>query len=348
MTADEPNATEADIVPSDAESGRLLAEQMFNAGYQPVVLFGNGASGKTTLLMSLLAAIRTSPQLQAGLKLGEPILDPSHRYGSYLWSEAQRFFGLRTQEFIEGIASESSKIPLPFFIPLIFAPTNKPELKIAFMESNGEWYRADRKADNFFTPLKEQVEDFIRSYPLGILFVHLVPYTQQELYSTNGNTSADAKELSEASLAVSGALQAYQKVRPDKTFDRHIMLVTKWDAHSPEGIDPTSALFDHPAEVYDFVSKKYSQAYSTFCNMGLDPNQIALNGYCAGQISGRNIRMAQPGSELAAAIQRFQVGLWKWLYRNSLDLNGQLVLDPFPVDRPGPFAWFSRLLDKVV
>ena len=132
------SSDEAEVISDDSESGRLLAEHMANAGYQPVVLFGNAASGKTSLLMSLLATIRTEAHLQSGLQLGEPIMDTSKIYGSYLWSEAQRFFGVRTQEFIEGRASASSKMELPFFIPLVFSPVGKLEIKIAFMESRSE------------------------------------------------------------------------------------------------------------------------------------------------------------------------------------------------------------------
>lgn len=340
-------ASEADALRDEPESGRLLAEHMAEAGYQPIILFGNAASGKTTLILSLLAAIRTEAQLEAALFLGDPILDTSRKYGAFLWEQASLFFGLKTQQFLEGTASPRTNIELPFFIPLIFRPTGKPEARIAFMESNGEWYRADRQQNRFFPPLRTQIEEFLRNYAGGILFIHLLPYTQRVLYSTGQGDVNDAAELAEASLAVSGALQAYDAVRPDKRHDRHLMLVTKWDAHSPEGLDPVEALHDDPDEVAAFVAQRYSQAFIIFRGLGLDPGQIGLNGYCAGQISANNVIRAGHDSDLREAILRYPIGLWRWLYRQTLEANGQIPADPFPVKRVGPFGWIGKLLNRI-
>ncbi|MEA3003557.1 MAG: hypothetical protein QOH81_2345 [Sphingomonadales bacterium] len=340
-------ASEADALRDEPESGRLLAEHMAEAGYQPIILFGNAASGKTTLILSLLATIRTEAQLEAALFLGDPVLDTSKKYGAFLWEQASLFFGLKTQQFLEGTASPRTNIELPFFIPLIFRPNGKPEVRIAFMESNGEWYRADRQTNRFFPPLRKQVEEFLRNYTGGILFIHLLPYTQRVLYSSAEGTGNDATDLTEASLAVSGALQAYDAVRPDKRNDRHLMLVTKWDAHSSAGLDSVEALHDHPDEVSDFVAQRYSQAFITFRGLGLEPSNIGLNGYCAGQISANNVIRAGHDSDMREAILRYPIGLWRWIYQKTLEIEGQTPLDPFPMRRTGPFSWIGNLLNRI-
>lgn len=340
-------ASEADALRDDPESGRLLAEHMEEARYQPVILFGNAASGKTSLILSLIAAIKTDARLDAGLFLGDPILDTSKKYGEYLWEQATQFFGLKTQQFIEGAAAPRTNIELPFFIPLIFRPSGKPEARVAFMESNGEWYRSDRQSNRFFPPLRRQIEDFLRHYSGGILFVHLLPYTQRHLYTNAPTGGNDASELQEASLAVSGALQAYENVRLDKSNDRHLVLVTKWDAHKLEDGDPLEALHDDPQEVRAFVGQRYSQALTTFRGLGLAPFQMAMNGYCAGQISANNVIRAGLDDERGAAIRRYPIGLWRWLYSGSLENAGLAALDPFPTPPKSPFAWLGRILSRI-
>jgi hypothetical protein len=339
--------SEADALRDEPESGRLLAEHMAAAEYQPVILFGNAASGKTSLILSLLAAIRTDARLDAGLFLGDPILDTSRKYGSYLWEQASQFFGLKTQQFIEGTAAPRTNIELPFFIPLVFRPSGKPEARLAFMESNGEWYRSQRQGNRFFPPLRQQVEDFLKHYGGGILFIHLLPYTQRHLYTTAQNAGDDASELQEASLAVSGALQAYRDVRPDKSNDHHLILITKWDAHSVDGLDSIDALHDDPRDVAAFVGLRYTQALTTFRGLGLAPVQMAINGYCSGQISANNVIRAGLDDERGEAIRRFPVGLWRWLYRHTLEANGLAPVDPFPAPKGGLLNWFSRLLSRM-
>ena len=341
-----PPASEADALRDDPESGQLLAVHMADAGYQPVILFGNAASGKTSLILSLLAAIRTNASLDAGLFLGDPIIDRSKLYGAYLAEQAAQFFGLKTQQFIEGTAAARTNIDLPFFIPLIFRPSGKHEARLALMESNGEWYRADRQANKFFPPLRQQIEDFLRHYPGGILFIHLLPYTQRHQYTAEVGGS-DAAELEEASLAVSGALQAYEAVRVDKSNDRHLLLVTKWDAHRPADLDPVDALYDDPADVAAFIAARYAQAWASFKGLNLRPDQMATNGYCSGQISANNVIKAGPNDDRGDAIRRYPVGLWRWLYRSTLELAGVGPIDPFPSVRRSPFGWMGRLLHRL-
>lgn len=341
------SASEADALRDEPESGRLLAEHMAEARYQPVILFGSAASGKTSLILSLLAAIRTEARLNAGLFLGDPILDTSKRYGAYLTEQASQFFGLKTQQFIEGAAAPRTNIELPFFIPLIFRPRDKPEARIAFMESNGEWYRADRQSNRFFPPLRKQTEEFLQHYAGGIIFIHLLPYTQQHLYTNNQNAGNDANELQEASLAVSGALQAYEAIRVDKGSDQHLLLVTKWDAHRADGLDSIDALHDDPEDVLAFVGARYSQALASFRGLGLRSDQMDLNGYCAGQISANNIIRAGLDSERGQAIRRYPVGLWQWLYRHTMLKTDQSPVNPFPEQRSGIGGWVSRILGRV-
>ena len=153
-------------------AGAQLAAQMEELGYHPVILFGSAASGKTSLLASLLATVRTEPTLLVTTVLGDPLLSLKSKYGRYLQSRSEAFYFKTVQDFIDGRAPAKTNIQLPFFVPVVFRPKNHSELRFAFMESNGEWYRPDRSSDAFFPVLRSEIENFIRHYQKGITFVH--------------------------------------------------------------------------------------------------------------------------------------------------------------------------------
>lgn len=343
-TLPEPPPQIREVADVDA-SGVQLAAGIDAAAYHPVVLFGNANSGKTSLLLSLFALLRTEPRLLTGLELGEPILPADSLYGRYLHEQAEGFFGRKTQDFIEGRASPKTAIDVPFFIPVIFRPEGKPEIRFAFMESNGEWYRADRSSERLFPTLRQQIEEFLAAYQGPITFIHLLPYTQQALYSSNVDSLTDASEMKEASLAIVGALLAYQKVRPNKQDDRHLMLVTKWDAHDRQEVDRVDILQTAGTQPEGFANERYEQAMAVFRGLGLSPVQQNINAYCSGLIAGQTVTMPKRGDDLREAVIDYPIQLWRWLYRSTMEQLGERAIDPFP-STPTPNI-FLRLLDRL-
>jgi hypothetical protein len=340
------DAAAQDAARDGPESGRELAEHMLEAGYQPVVIFGNAASGKTSLLLSLFATLRTEARLEAALFPGPVVMDTSRPYGRYIAEQASQFFGLKTQQFIEGVASPKTNIELPFFIPVCFRPAQGPEVRFAFMESNGEWYRPDRNTVGYYPPLRKQIAEFLAHFSAGVIFIHLIPYTQKRVHGADDGSTNDAKLLREAQDAIAGALQAYDRSPRDKSNDYHILLVSKWDAHKGEG-DYLDSLYDDPVELEDFVAGRYPDALNIYKRLGLNSAQIALNGYSAGQISDQDVVRLVTG-ERRDAYLRYPVGLWRWLYQNALAVAGEPITDPFPPEKSaGPLAEaLNRLLHR--
>jgi len=326
-------------------SGIQLAAGIDAAAYHPVVLFGNANSGKTSLLLSLFALLRTEPSLATGLELGEPIVPTDSLFGRYLYDSAEGFFGTKTQDFIEGRASPKTAIDLPFFVPVVFRPEGKPEIRFAFMESNGEWYRADRSTERLFPALRQQIEDFISCYQGPITFIHLLPYTQQNVYGGPGDQLTDNNEMKEAQLAIVGALLAYQKARVNKQDDRHLVLVTKWDAHDRQESDRADVLLHAGEQPEAFASERYDQAMAVFKGLGLSRVQQNINGYCAGIMSGQNVTLPKRGDELRDAVLNYPTQLWRWLYRSTLEQLGERAIDPFPA--APKTNWVARILDRL-
>lgn len=342
--ARQTNNTEAPPV-TTAEDGFHVAAGLAAAGYHPIVLFGSAGSGKTSLLLSLLALLRDEPELHCGLDLGEPILSVDTPYGRFLREQAEGFYGRKTQDFIEGRAAAKTAIEAPFFIPVVIRPENKPEIRLAFMESNGEWYRPDRESDRLFRPLRQQIEQFLSAYQEPITFIHLVPYTQQALYTVGGDQHTDEQEIREACLAVVGALKAYKEVRANKIGDRHLMLVSKWDAHNRDDWDRVGVLEDTTGELEAFLNGRYRQAFAEYRNLGLAPHQRQVEAYCAGQIRGQAVIKPRRGEELHDALIQYPKKLWRWLYRTTLEQLDEPAVDPFPAE-PQP-NWFVKLLNRI-
>jgi hypothetical protein len=331
------------------QAGLHLARDIEAGGYHPVVLFGSAASGKTSLLLSLFAALKVEPDLRTGLAVGDPIMDMSSEYGRYVHENAVQFLAQKTQDFIEGRAAPKTALLYPFFIPVILRPEGKPEQKIAFMESNGEWYRPDRNTSELFPRLKRQIEDFISNYQGGITFIHLLPYTQQGVRSPTVDKLLDSSEMLDASLAVVGALQSYDRIRVEKQYDSHLLLVTKWDAHSPPGATKLDVLGGRAGESEVFVREKYPQALTALQGLGLQASQINLNNYCAGLMNESGILTLKQDNELRPAVMGFPINLWGWLYRRALESSGQIPTSLFPLP-PKEFAlitYVRRLLNRL-
>lgn len=334
------------------EAGLQLATRMEECGYHPVILFGTAASGKTSLLLSLLSVIRMTPELHTGLFAGEPILDIHTDYGKYTHDNALQFFGQKTQDFIDGRAAPKTVLQYPFFVPVSFRPDNKPEAKFAFMESNGEWYRPDRSNGRLFPVLRRQIEDFIKNYQGAITFIHLVPYTQRAVYSSAVDRPGEASEIQDASIAISGALQAYDRIRANKQNDRHLMLVTKWDAHSPPNVSKFDVLTCSPEEVVRFANDNYAQALTTFRGIGLNNSQLYLNSYCSGLMNEMGVLVLRQNNELRVPVMSYPIRMWEWLYRGALDAAGQVHVEPFPA-QPKASPWqammdaLGRFLDRL-
>lgn len=329
---------------SQEADGQRLAAGLEEGDYHPVILFGNANSGKTSLLLSLISLLRTETDLQCGLRLGDPILTPSTPYGKFILQQAEGFWGKKTQDFINGTASPKTAIDAPFFVPLILSPEGKSELRFAFMESNGEWYRPDRDSERLFQPLRKQIETFIATFQGPITLIHLLPYTQRPVYSSDVDKMGDATELEDASIAIKGALDQYRRIRPNSQDDCHLMLVTKWDAHSPDGVSKLEVLEFPGNEPEEFATRRYEQAVASYLSLPLRPDQRQFSAYCSGMIAGNKLSMPKKGEPMRDAILGYPKNLWTWLYRTSLIQLGEFAANPFP-SPPKP-NWFARLLNR--
>lgn len=331
-----------------------LARAMEDEGYHPVILFGTNNSGKTSILMSLFATITNEPMLNTGLSLCDPILGSHARIAKELHREAEHSFQVKTQAFLAGEKIDKTSTKFPFFIPVDFRPPDgRPSVKFAFLESNGEWYRPENsdgrsmsQVDKLYPALRGEIESFIANYQGGITFIYAAPVTQTEVYAASENTH-DSKEVGYACLAIKGVMQSYDRIRANgRAQDKHLMLVTKWDAKSARDADRPAGIEEDRHEVEKFVNQRYGQALSAFQGLNIDPRNRNINAYCAGMINERGVIRLKSDDFARGVIASYPIRLWTYLYRNALIARGDEPMGPFH-EPPAPPIW-KRVLDKLL
>lgn len=349
--------TGSEPTPEDLDRlGVNLARALQDGGYHPVVLFGTNFSGKTSLLLSLFGALIAEPKLEAGLALCDPILGTGSGIGRILHEDAQHTFDVKTQAFLEGERILKTAVALPFFVPVEFRPLGKPAVKFAFLESNGEWYRPLRDRSTplndvkkLYPGLRKETEEFISTYQGPITFLYLIPYTQADVYSDKDNP-LDADEIRSASLAITGVIRSYDKIRAThRDEDFHLMLVTKWDAHSARDADRAQGIAEDRPALLEFCNQRYAQALSAFQGLDIDAEHRSLNSYCSGIMGAQGRLHLRPDEDVSSVVLAYPVKLWRRLYWNALTAEGSPLEDPFPSppDPPALVRAWTRLLDML-
>jgi hypothetical protein len=336
--------------------GQALAASMEANDYHPVIVFGTNNAGKTSMLMSLFAIMRTeSDRLQTGCKLGYPLLGLESTLGQRLHRDAKRLFEVGTQSFLKGEDIAATKTPYPFFVPVEFTPPNRPRVKFAFLESNGEWYRPKIEKgkridehDELYQPLRPQIEQVIERYQGGITFIYIAPYTQGRVYGAT-DEYADLANLDSASQALVGVLKAYDAKRQGggRALDKHLILVTKWDKRASGALRRAGEIEEDRADLQEFFARTYGEAHAEFVSVAVDNSQKALNAYCSGIITDSGPIRIDRDEETKAIVDDYAIRLWRVLYKNALQGAGQDPVEPFPLppQPPAVVLAFRKFLD---
>jgi hypothetical protein len=350
-----PNPSDRAIDPEQFERlmGKDLALIMQEQGYHPVMIFGTTNAGKTCLLLSLFAILETQAEkLRAGASLKASLFEDDSDASQELYSAAKKTFHILTKAFINREAIPATKSAYPFFIPIELKPrgVDAPPIRLAFMESAGEWYNSNRERgqgygdlDVLYRPLKRSTEAFIANFGKGITFLYLAPYTQQRRSGVE-EPAKEVFEMAKAREALEGVLAAYDAKRINgRQDDFHQVLVTKWDKRAEGKVDRAAYIEEDREELEKFFSLKYGAAWHKFDTIEASRGRKGLNAYCAGIMTEDGLLPVPADDEAADVINDYPIRLWARLYKNALISAGQDPLSPFPLPpEPNPFVKLVR------
>jgi hypothetical protein len=302
-----------------------LAEELHKKGYHPIMLFGTRAAGKSSLLASLFYYLQSDPESPAIAVRGEWIIPTETSYGKSVADAATRFLNHVVDDFYNGVAAPMTQDENPFYIPVILRPNNgQPEVKLAFLESRGEWYKVEKNSNDFYPELRAEVSDVYKNFPNGISILLIAPYVIGEAYSDQVSSEWARSEMRDSDTALFGALQAYQMAREHRELDKYLFVLTKWDAHThsiveKEFINPPRGMVSH------LLKERFPKSWTLFQTM--QSSEAQSMQYSSGLMSG-NARVEIP-QHLKPIMNQFPKMLWRWLYSNSTG-GAELFHSQFP------------------
>lgn len=328
-----PIFTDELVADGNAFVGPSMTLRLDKQGYHPIVFIGSSASGKSALLLSLLAFFKDSSDLGMSVFFGTDLFRPDE---SDAHAESLRFFNKTLSEFVYGETAAATRIGSPMFIPVRIGGGGQHNgIKFAFLESEGEWYQPDPNSKTYYKPFRPEIEDLLSQYADGITFVWVAPYA-----AANAVTGAYApqvdpyQQVKVANESLEGALQNYEALRSHNSEkDSHIFLVTKWDTFRSQESPEISPLLrdDEQAmrtEIDKFIAANYRSAYSTFKSIPGAANLKKTFRYSAGAFRSRTaLPMATPKEVLLG----YPRDLWNWIYDGAITAHPSWSLNPGPL-----------------
>ncbi|MBX3566307.1 MAG: pentapeptide repeat-containing protein [Sphingomonas sp.] len=222
---------------------RLIEEQR-----HPVLVLGAPGSGKTSLLMGVFETLMSSHDINTSLGSG---VTPSHsKWLHHWWHRAGLFDHIEPGNYLRyPLATAEPPMLLP--VDLSFRRA-APAVRLAFLESPGEMLRPSLEEDLFADG--GLVRTVLEHYPFAVSMVYLAP-----IHNPWGDGPGD-RILAEA-------LCAYRKLRtyPDK--DRHLLLLTKFDALYEAKAEPWHRVANWREEAGGLVPHLYPDTLRMFSSL---------------------------------------------------------------------------------
>jgi hypothetical protein len=299
---------------SSQSVGVNLGELLDINDYHPVMIFGTRASGKSTLLASVFNYIKYyGSKSKSMVFFGDPIVPVDTPYGKEVFEAAQEFFHNKVEYFARGLAPERTQVNAPFFIPVIFRREGYPDLKIAFLESAGEWYMPNSNLIGMYQPLKEEIESVYRSYPKSITLLLVAPFTTKAAFSHEPLDPVDSSEMRDSDSGLFNSLAIYQSMRGEtqRQIDNYRFILTKWDVYSDGDIEHPDLVNPSRQLISEKISERFPKSWNIFQAMGDGKNKDVMP-YSAGFIAGDDI-IGNP-EEIKIKMQRFPQTLLDWIY----------------------------------
>lgn len=337
-----------------SDHGRIpwVVQRLHKQNYHPVLLIGSSAAGKTALLLSLLAYFKQNPSSRIGAFFGQDLFRGDE---VALYEDALQFFNRSVAEFLGGETAAATRIGAPMFIPVRINGSEQPEVRLAFIESEGEWFQPDPNLKSYYKPFRPDIEDLLGQYPEGISVIWVAPYAGSSCKASAYATADPNAQTSVANESLQGAMANYEALRSQNCEkDSHIFLVTKWDNYKSQEITDITSSLDRNndplirSEVNSFLYQTYRGAFSTFNAIKVPDSQKSVFRYTAGAFRSRT---SLPIAATQETLLSYPRDMWNWLHRSvgiahpEWNIGQRSLIPPPPPPKKSIWSLFDKLME---
>ncbi len=282
-----------------------LPRELTEREVHPVLIFGTSESGKSVMLQSLLGFAKSrGPGFTPAF--GDSVFPSNYPGKAGRDSNALNFFNNMLEALRAGKLAPRTQITEgPFFLPIdIKPPLHRQPLRLAFLESMGEWYQRDG-AEGPYKDMRWEVASILETFekPISVIFV-----------APTVGVPTHSREYS--NLCLANAMAQYNKLRIAKQRDNLLFLASKWDAIcNPD--DPHANFSDATAmQAVDRVRDWTS--WTQFLNIdGLRPGAKVFTPYSAARVNRNGVMTV--GGQYAEVFEQYNRTIWNWLYGNMTE-----------------------------
>jgi hypothetical protein len=299
------------------ELGNELAVRFIEEGVHPVFLFGSAASGKTSLLMSLLNYPKLDSGAEASIEYDESIYTDQNRDKlQQALNAGMQLFYRGTQQWSTNLAPRATTDTQPFFLPVRLQKSTGQEIKFGFLEGRGEWYHPDETALRPYRKFKGLLRGFLQNFSRPITAIYIAPF-ESGIKSPGTGSSGSLEHLRGSDLGLVGAMEEYINCRRSQfKNDFHVMLMTKWDVKCGS---VSSDEFKAPIaeDLVEELEAKFPLAWNRFNAMPMDGSaeNLKIAAYSAGLMDGGRLnQLAAVDKYFVNTYPRF---LWDRLHSNA-------------------------------
>lgn len=338
-------------------AAQLMVRSLADYGYHPVIFCGTSASGKTTAMASLCCFY-----LQRGgaIRFGAWPSDGGSAEHQARLQQAKAFYHQVVDDFSKGIGPTSTGSSWPYIVPIELEPMHESEpltaargqsvgtIRVAFIDMGGELFKPTSVEDRGGHRLGD-VQQLLRIYTPSVSMLYFAPTTRKRGYDHAAREAAEPHHSPDATqrvredpdLALRNALDAYIASRLDRSRDRHLYALSKWDL--ARRVDDDSFAQPDPIEVESgYLLKHFPNSWGTFRSMRVGPRAKWWTQYCAGVLSDRERTIFDADSPTGIVLDRYSMALWNWIYRgatrDAAAPEGRIL---FPeLQPPSPKPWF--------
>lgn len=330
--------------PGDPGSARL-ADHLERTGRHPVIVFGIGASGKSTMLMSLIQALNRCSEVN--IYLGDPIFPADDPEAEEAHEQAIIFFERDAQQFALGEPVPPTRYEKPYFIPVdVQRKSDGRTVRLALLEGKGEWYAPIRGGKgSMFPKFKQDIADLLSFYGESLSVLWVAPF------SVGGSKEEDTQD---SDLGLMGALNEYRKLRRAISQDFHLFLLTKWDCKAEPLADDPSFSVVTARKVEANLAERYPNSWPNYQGLALKTNgRRFFMQYSSGHIVKNRVKV--PPQRHRSSFDRYPRTVWNWLFGNAtltqLDTDHpreRTTLFPDVLPQPRKPVTFTERISRVL